>query len=121
MSRLSVNRPLCYKNMHGKSLQVVDDLKKKWKNLRDTYSKELRKMSESRSGDSSSNHEPSWKYFTLLGFLKDQFMHLTAESNLDEGDSEIINNGDNDDISVILNEVRSPPSPIEPSTSSTQN
>ncbi|CAH1966212.1 unnamed protein product [Acanthoscelides obtectus] len=98
----------------------VDDLKKKWKNLRDTYSKELRKMPKS-----SLNYEPSWKYFTLLGFLKDEYTHLTAESNLDEGDSEIIDNKDNDEISAILNEVKSPPSPtrtsspIEPSTSST--
>ncbi|CAK1585168.1 unnamed protein product [Parnassius mnemosyne] len=106
----------------------VSDLKKKWKNLRDTYSKELKKMPKSRSGDSSSNYEPAWKYFTLLGFLKDEYMPLTAESNLDEGDSEIIiDYGDDHDIAVeVLNEVRSPSpsrisSPIEPSTSSYQS
>ncbi|CAG4946603.1 unnamed protein product [Parnassius apollo] len=106
----------------------VSDLKKKWKNLRDTYSKELKKIPKSRSGDSFSNYEPAWKYFTLLGFLKDEYMHLTAESNLDVGDSEIIDSGDDDDISVevLLNEVRSPPSPtrtsspMEPSTSSSK-
>lgn len=55
-------------------------------------------------------------------------MPLTAESNLDEGDSVIIDYEDNDDISIeAINEVRSPPSPtrtsspIEPSTSSFQN
>lgn len=56
-------------------------------------------------------------------------MPLTAESNLDEEDSVIIDNEENDDIMSIelINEVRSPPSPtrtsspIEPSTSSSQN
>nr|XP_023014059.1 uncharacterized protein LOC111503862 [Leptinotarsa decemlineata] len=103
----------------------VGDLKKKWKNLRDTYNKELKKIPRPRSGDSPTNYEPAWKYFTLLGFLKDEYMPLTAESNLDEGDSVIIDNEDNDDMSnEVINEVRSPSgasSPIEPSTSNSQN
>lgn len=54
-------------------------------------------------------------------------MPLTAESNLDEEDSVIMDNEDNDDMSIeLIHEVRSPPSPtrtsspIEPSTSSSQ-
>lgn len=83
-----------------KALFSVGDLKKKWKNLKDTYSKELKKIPKPRSGDSLSNYEPDWKYFTLLGFLKDEYMPLAAESNLDEGDCVIIDNADNDDMSI---------------------
>ncbi|XP_023027407.2 uncharacterized protein isoform X1 [Leptinotarsa decemlineata] len=103
----------------------VGDLKKKWKNLRDTYNKELKKIPKPRSGDLPLNYEPAWKYFTLLGFLKDEYMPLAAESNLDEGDSVILDNEDNDDMSIeVINEVKSPcraSSPIEPSTSNSQN
>nr|XP_023023324.1 uncharacterized protein LOC111511532 isoform X7 [Leptinotarsa decemlineata] len=103
----------------------VGDLKKKWNNLRDTYSKELKKIPKPHSGDSPSNYEPAGKYFTLLGFFKDEYMPLAAESNLDEGDSGIIDKEDNDDMSIeVINEVRSPSrasSPIEPSTSNSQN
>lgn len=53
-------------------------------------------------------------------------MPLAAESNLDEGDSVIIDNENNDDIISMegTNEARSPSrasSPIEPSTSNSQN
>uniref|UniRef100_A0A2A4JRU4 MADF domain-containing protein n=1 Tax=Heliothis virescens TaxID=7102 RepID=A0A2A4JRU4_HELVI len=103
----------------------VGDLKKRWKNLRDTYTKELKKI----KSNASSSYEPAWKYFTLLGFMKDEYMSLTADSNLDEEESVIIDNGGEDTERIFvetLNEATSPPStrtssPIEPSTSSSQN
>ncbi|CAF4891150.1 unnamed protein product [Pieris macdunnoughi] len=88
----------------------------------------LKKIPKPRSGDSPSNYEPAWKYFTLLGFLKDEYMPLAAELNLDEEDSVIIDNEINDDMSIEgINEVLSrsknshASSPIEPSTSNSQN
>ncbi|CAF4891141.1 unnamed protein product [Pieris macdunnoughi] len=60
----------------------------------------LKKIPKPRSGDSPSNYEPAWKYFTLLGFLKDEYMPLAAELNLDEEDSVIIDNEINDDMSI---------------------
>ncbi|XP_072944712.1 uncharacterized protein [Epargyreus clarus] len=75
----------------------VADLKKKWKNLRDTYSKELKKIHKSQSKASSSNSESTWKYFTLLQFLKDEYMPFLTESNLDEDSNEM---DENDDIPV---------------------
>ncbi|XP_060882087.1 uncharacterized protein LOC132953750 [Metopolophium dirhodum] len=47
--------------------------KKKWKNLRDTYAKELKKIPMPRSG-ADADHEPeytgNWPYFESLSFLK---------------------------------------------------
>ncbi|CAK1549120.1 unnamed protein product [Leptosia nina] len=104
----------------------VGDLKKKWKNLRDIYRKELKKIPKSRSGDPSLDYEPSWKYFSMLGFLKDECMPLIAESNMDEGDSEVAENGNNDITIEVINPLRSPSptrtsSPIEQSPSLSQS
>ncbi|CAB3224501.1 unnamed protein product [Arctia plantaginis] len=67
----------------------VAQLKKKWKNLKDAYRKELRKTATSRSGDPGPDDENSmsqWKYFTLMTFLKEEFMPAENESNLTENE-----------------------------------
>lgn len=50
-----------------------EDVKRKWKNIRDTYLKEKKKVKKSRSGDSQDNAEVytgKWVYYHLLHFLK---------------------------------------------------
>jgi hypothetical protein len=47
--------------------------KKKWKNLRDTYAKELKKIPKPRSGadaDNEPEYTGTWPYFESLSFLK---------------------------------------------------
>lgn len=56
----------------------------KWKSLRDSFRKELKKMPVKRSGDgaSESTWKSSWQYFESLYFLKDQFTARETSSNL---------------------------------------
>lgn len=54
----------------------------KWKNLRDTFRKELKKMPVKRSGDGASSWSSSWPYFDSMHFLKDQFTARKSTSNL---------------------------------------
>lgn len=50
-------------------------VKKKWKNLKDKYRKELKQTREHRSGDpGGSSKESDWVFFKLLDFLKDQMI-----------------------------------------------
>ncbi|CAH0713410.1 unnamed protein product, partial [Brenthis ino] len=76
----------------------IVDLKKKWKNLRDNYRKELKKCRVGRPGDSGDeSYESSWKYFQMMDFTKDELMPVANESNLsqeeeqDSGDQNINN------------------------------
>ncbi|KPI91724.1 hypothetical protein RR46_15228 [Papilio xuthus] len=69
----------------------VVDLKKKWKNLRDHYRKELKRCSVSRSGDpDGERYESSWKYFHNMSFTKDELIPVASEVNVkeEEKDSE---------------------------------
>lgn len=43
----------------------------KWKNLRDNFRKELRKLLKSRSGDAATTPTPRWIHFKCLDFLID--------------------------------------------------
>ncbi|KPJ12309.1 hypothetical protein RR48_11565 [Papilio machaon] len=73
----------------------VADLKKKWKNLRDHYRKELKRCSVSGSGDPDGDrYESSWKYFDNMSFTKDELMPVICEVNVkqEEQDSEDDNN-----------------------------
>ena len=46
----------------------VDVCRRRWKSLRDTYMRERRKGTESRSG-SAAGTAKKWKYFAVLSFL----------------------------------------------------
>ncbi|KAK9686389.1 Alcohol dehydrogenase transcription factor Myb/SANT-like [Popillia japonica] len=58
-------------------------VKAKWKNLRDTFRREFRKIPILRSGDSGGTvYEVSWPYYKSLLFLKDQFISRNRVSNI---------------------------------------
>lgn len=99
----------------------VSELKKRWKNLKDSYRKELKKNPTFRLGDG----EHQWRYFEHLSFLKDEIVPTPGESTLAEtltaeyeGDASII---DEDNVENIASpqdvsspvSVQSPPSPRE--------
>ncbi|XP_039473065.1 uncharacterized protein LOC120441755 isoform X1 [Oreochromis aureus] len=48
--------------------QPEDICRRKWKNLRDTYSKEKRTEKEKRSGSAAGSGR-RWKFFAVMGFL----------------------------------------------------
>lgn len=54
----------------------------KWKYLRDQFRKELNKIPISRSGDECNTYKPSWPYFEMLLFLKDQLTAKQMSGNL---------------------------------------
>lgn len=59
-------------------------VKTKWKNLRDTFRRELRKIPAPRSGDAADAiHEVTWPYYKYLLFLKDQFISRNRGSNIE--------------------------------------
>jgi len=60
----------------GSIFQVeAAEAKKRWKNLRDTYSKKMKETKRlSRSGAGATKTE-KWPYFALLGFLTDDIAH----------------------------------------------
>lgn len=65
--------------------------KKKWKNLRDTFSKELKKIPKPRSGTDADN-EPkytgTWPHFEAMSFLKVVLKPRQTEGNIILKDSE---------------------------------
>nr|CAI5818001.1 unnamed protein product [Callosobruchus analis] len=62
----------------------------KWKNLRDYFSKELKKVPLTRSGDPGEEalKKSAWSHFKSLLFLKDQLLLRTSHSNLPYTDDE---------------------------------
>ena len=48
----------------------VDQAKKKWKNIRDTYVKSRTKLSKTTSG-SAATSQSKWIYYDILDFLSD--------------------------------------------------
>ncbi|PNF13591.1 hypothetical protein B7P43_G18142 [Cryptotermes secundus] len=50
----------------------VEDIKKRWRGLRDTFRKELKKCRDKRYGSGGdTSHEPKWAFFNQLWFLTD--------------------------------------------------
>ncbi|CAM4611318.1 unnamed protein product [Leuciscus chuanchicus] len=57
----------------------VEECRKKWKNLRDAYRREVNKTKEQkRSGSAAEGHKP-WKYSAIMGFLN-PFMEARPSS-----------------------------------------
>jgi len=55
-------------------IYVGNEAKKKWRNLRDQYKKELKKVKKPKSGSSQDGLEKyhgKWSYFVSIQFLKD--------------------------------------------------
>lgn len=66
-----------------------DDAKKKWKNLRDTFLKEIKKVKKSRSGDAQECAEiytGKWIYYKSMLFLKDTMTPRDTEGYISEED-----------------------------------
>ncbi|GBP23853.1 hypothetical protein EVAR_86230_1 [Eumeta japonica] len=60
-------------------------LRKKWKNIRDQFMKEFKKIPVSRSGDAGTDENTSmWPYFQMMLVIKDDVTPESNEGNLDE-------------------------------------
>lgn len=80
-------------------LVSVIDLKKKWKNIKDHYRKELKKNPTPRSGDAGNVNQPSnWQYFSQLRFLRDEVVPNVTEGNLSS--TEVSNQISNDSFEI---------------------
>ncbi|KAF6205446.1 hypothetical protein GE061_019618 [Apolygus lucorum] len=71
------------------SLLAKEEVKAKWKNLRDNFNKELKKIPTQRSGDGGEQenyfeYPGKWQHFTQLLFLKDVLIPRVTEGNLTE-------------------------------------
>ncbi|XP_063831586.1 uncharacterized protein LOC135080793 isoform X1 [Ostrinia nubilalis] len=55
------------------------ELKKKWKNLKDAYRKELKKNPQMHTSDPNYTYKSLWKYFQDLDFLKDECKDLIED------------------------------------------
>lgn len=64
-------------------------LKTKWKSIKDKYRKELKKIPKSKSGSDGSvaSYKPTWKYFSMCGFLDNIFLPGSDSGNLDKRSS----------------------------------
>ncbi|KAL4141964.1 hypothetical protein QTP88_004500 [Uroleucon formosanum] len=101
-----------------------EDVKRKWKNIRDMYLKEKKKVKKSRSGDSQDNaqvYTGKWVYYHLLHFLKDTTTPRTTEGNVsdenetqlqmsDLSDSEEVNSFSSSFIDI--EDIQSPENPV---------
>ncbi|GBP19164.1 hypothetical protein EVAR_11485_1 [Eumeta japonica] len=59
--------------------------KEKWKNIRDQFMKEFKKIPVCRSGDAGTDENTSrWPYFQMMLFIKDDVTPELNEGNLDE-------------------------------------
>ena len=68
-----------------------DDVRKKWKGLRDTYRRELRKSirsaTDASSGDRPAPETSTWVFYRALRFLKPQ-MKIRSVADKDEAGSD---------------------------------
>ncbi|MEE6510768.1 hypothetical protein FKM82_030920 [Ascaphus truei] len=73
-----------------KAIKDRDVIKNKWKNLRDAYRRECKKVKVPRSGDpgpSTFEVTSTWLYFMNMQFMKDQMLPAKILSNLEEAGS----------------------------------
>ncbi|XP_062699096.1 uncharacterized protein LOC134284307 [Aedes albopictus] len=99
---------------------TTDDIKKKWKTVRNQFGKELRKVPEGRSGDEAPlNYETytTWPHFESLLFLKDHMKPRKSGGNLQPDGAETSRNANtqetgSDDTSD-RNEIVEIPEPAE--------
>nr|XP_023692912.1 uncharacterized protein LOC111856863 [Paramormyrops kingsleyae] len=58
-----------------------DKCKKTWKNLRDRYIKERKKVREKKSG-AGAEHKTTWKFFLIMSFLEPYVRERATSSNM---------------------------------------
>ncbi|CAH2018497.1 unnamed protein product [Acanthoscelides obtectus] len=97
-----------------------DDLKKKWRGLRDIFRREFKKSTSHKSGGAAKVYTSKWPFYKLMFFLKDIMTPRTLEGSVPEPEFEAtdINEADveHDDDDNISTE-QSPPT--TPTTSQT--
>ncbi|XP_065078342.1 uncharacterized protein LOC135701461, partial [Ochlerotatus camptorhynchus] len=87
---------------------TTDAVKKRWKNLRTSFAKEMKKIPEGRSGDAGpSNYGTytSWPFFESMLFLKDQVKPRKSGSNLSAGGGGNENDVDDEDLHESVSET----------------
>lgn len=79
-------------------------LQKRWKNLRDHFSKELKKKKTMKSGSGASSHTP-YIYFTRLQFLESCVSNKETINNWEDEDRDNTQveerEADNEDMEII--------------------
>ncbi|XP_045495351.1 uncharacterized protein LOC123694094 [Colias croceus] len=73
--------------------KTTNEVKTRWRNLRDVFQKELKKVHKPRSGDPGSpgslgNYSGKWTYFHHMTFLKDVMVPRQTHSNYGVNDDE---------------------------------
>ncbi|XP_075450999.1 uncharacterized protein LOC142492211 [Ascaphus truei] len=100
----------------------TDILRTKWKNLRNSFRRELNKVIHPRSGDAAASvHEytSSWPYFSMMLFLKEQMTPAQTVCNLENSNTELPGNSTDNTLDVSVEDTSfsvTPPSPSEPPT-----
>ncbi|KAK0133484.1 putative nuclease HARBI1 [Merluccius polli] len=59
-----------------------DVCKKKWKNLRDTYLKELKKERENHTSGAGAAMKQPWRFMAVMGFLTPFLEHMPSTTNI---------------------------------------
>ncbi|XP_022162527.1 uncharacterized protein LOC111028264 [Myzus persicae] len=95
-----------------------EEAKKKWRNLRDTFLREKKKVKKCRSGDPQERAEiytGKWSYYNLLLFLKDTTTPRVSDGNITDEevtenyeDNHIIDQINNDDSYITDTGVSNP-------------
>ena len=82
----------------------MDDLRKKWRGLRDTFGRELKKIINKKSGQAT-EEDSKWPYFRLLMFLRGTMARRELKSSVPDESFE-------EEVSELLisNEESYPPS-----------
>ncbi|KAL0869456.1 hypothetical protein ABMA27_007689 [Loxostege sticticalis] len=94
----------------------LSQLKKKWKNLKDTYRKELKKNPQMHTSDPNSTYKSQWHYFHDLDFLKDECRDLIEgeeEEKSNASDSEIQENFADVATAILVSPSDSPTNQLE--------
>lgn len=66
-------------------------MKKRWKNLKDQYRKELKKIPTPRSGDPGDNIQSTWQFFQQMNFLRFEILPDNSDTNLTTVDCQLPN------------------------------
>nr|XP_022911579.1 uncharacterized protein LOC111422607 [Onthophagus taurus] len=73
------------------SKMKVEELKKKWRGLRDIFRREYKKTTTHRSGDSGEEYIPKWPFYKILFFLKDTITSRDLKCSVpDESESDLV-------------------------------
>lgn len=119
MGRPATAPPIAKHSVNVEQFVAADDFRRKWKGLRDTFRKELRKYPNGFDQDLSQEEFPQWVFFKPLYFLKGQMkakhrsgsdahagngyhylmsVHKEEDDDDNSGDQEILGQGHSGDM-----------------------